>query len=186
MGSRHGSSRHEPGLLPNKALELTGRRWVGLPGAPAGGRPVRGRLGGRPPVGAWYLHGGRQLNAWSVRQQKMHGLESASLSEREARGVRRLRRAILLCKALIVASGVFWAVGLVRIQYGYEDPVPDWLWYALGPLGFITIAWGTVTAFLPCPRCSAPFVAFQLVRFHVSPKTKCFHCNLPLARPPAA
>jgi hypothetical protein len=46
-----------PPERPNKALELTGRRWVGLPGLPAGGRPVRGELGGRPPDGAWYLHG---------------------------------------------------------------------------------------------------------------------------------
>ena len=116
----------------------------------------------------------------------MHRLESASLNEREARGVRRLRRAALLCVALILSSGVFWAVGLARIQHRYEDPVPDWLWYLLAPLGFITIAWGAVTAFLPCPRCSAPFVAFQLVRLHVSPGTKCFHCGLPLLPSPAA
>ena len=44
-------------MPPNKALELTGRRWVGLPRLPAGGRPVRGGVGGRPPVGAWYVHG---------------------------------------------------------------------------------------------------------------------------------
>jgi hypothetical protein len=45
------------GARPNKALELAGRRLVGLPGSPAGGRPVRGGSGGRPPVAAWYLHG---------------------------------------------------------------------------------------------------------------------------------
>jgi hypothetical protein len=50
-------SANPPETRPNKALELTGRRLVGLPRLRAGGRPVRGGLGGRPPDGAWYLHG---------------------------------------------------------------------------------------------------------------------------------
>ena len=38
-------------MRPNKALELTGRHWVGLPGFPAAGHPVgrsvRRAAGGR-------------------------------------------------------------------------------------------------------------------------------------------
>jgi hypothetical protein len=55
------------GMAPNKALELTGRRLVGSLGLPAGSRPVRGGFGGRPPGGAWYLHGRPAAQCRAVR-----------------------------------------------------------------------------------------------------------------------
>ena len=68
-------------VLPNKALELTGRP-LGLPGFPAAGRRTRrdGRPGTthrQPSVVTWYIHGGRQLNAWSVRQHSQIPLSSS-------------------------------------------------------------------------------------------------------------
>jgi len=55
-------------LRPNKALELTGRHLVGLRGFPAAGRPVRGRLAGRPPGASWYTHGRPAAERRSVRR----------------------------------------------------------------------------------------------------------------------
>jgi hypothetical protein len=55
---------------PNKALELTGRHIGACQALQPPAARFGARFAGRPPVGTWYIHGGRQLNAVSVRPQQ--------------------------------------------------------------------------------------------------------------------